>query len=78
MGEKIQIPVTSIDTGVPVPDDARAFYPLKELKVNESFLFPLSKRSSVQSRVSRIKADTAKEFIVKKIDEKHARVWRTK
>lgn len=74
MGKKI--PVTSIDTGIPVPE--RATYPLNELKVGESFLFPVKKRGSVQTRVSSIKSISDKDFTIKKMDEETCRVWRTK
>lgn len=71
-----KVDVVTIDTGVPVP--ARAHYPLEDLKVGESFLFPLKKRSSVQSLASRLKADEGREFTVKKMDADNCRVWRTK
>lgn len=71
-----KIDIVTIDTGVPVP--IRANYPLEDLKVGESFLFPLKKRSSVQSLASRLKADEGREFTVKKVDEDNCRVWRTK
>jgi hypothetical protein len=73
---KRQIPVVTIDTAVPIP--GRASYPLEALKVGESFLFPVSKRTSVQSRVSRLKREQGLEFTVKKMDNDNCRVWRTK
>lgn len=71
-----KIPVTTIDTGVPVPE--RVNYPIRELKVGESFVFPLEKRKIVQSRASVIKTDTGREFTVKKMNDETARIWRTK
>lgn len=71
-----KIPVTSIDTAVPVPERGR--YPLELLEVGESFLFPVSKRGSVQARASRMKAESDKSFTIKKMDELNCRVWRTK
>lgn len=78
MADKKKIPVTHIDSTVPVPVRTNISYPLKVLDVGESFLFPLSKRGSLQSRVSRVKAETGREFTVKKVDSLNGRVWRVK
>ena len=67
-----KVPVVTIDTGVPIPE--KVSYPLKDLEVGESFVFPANKRSSVSARASRI---TGKEFTIKKQDEATCRVWRT-
>lgn len=69
------INVYSIDSGVPIPESRGV--PLARLEVGESFLFPLSKRASIQTQVSKIKRETDKDFVVKKMDEETARVWRT-
>lgn len=71
-----KIPIVTIDSGVPTP--ARAHYPIEQLKVGESFLFPANKRASVQARASRIKADTGREYTVKKMDKDNCRIWRIK
>lgn len=70
-----KIDVITIDSGVPVP---LGRYPILELKVGDSFLFPISKRPSVQSRANKIKSETGREFTVKKMDEDSCRIWRTK
>ena len=75
MGKK-QIPVVSIDTSVPIPE--RAIYPLAQLEVGDSFLFPADKRGSVQTRASKVKRDTGREFVVRKINKDECRIWRTK
>lgn len=71
---KKSIPVASIDTGVPIPD--RASYPIRKLKVGESFLFPANKRSSVQSLASKVKAETGNDYTIKKMDGDTCRLWR--
>ena len=71
------IEVYEVDTAVPIPE-ARQRMPLNSLEVGESFLFPLSKRASVQTLTSKLKRDKDKEFVVKKQDNEVARVWRTK
>jgi hypothetical protein len=73
---KKTIPVVSIDSGIPAPE--RASYPYDSLQVGDSFLFPVSKRGSVQSRVNRMKREQGKEFTVKKMDKDTCRVWRIK
>ena len=52
--DKKDIPVISIDTGVPVPEP-RSNYPLAQLEVGESFLIPLSKRPNISSSIARAK-----------------------
>jgi hypothetical protein len=75
MSEKQHIDVVQIDTGIPIPTSK---YPLRSLNVGESFLVPLENRNSVQAQVSRLKATTDREFVVRKMDEETVRVWRTK
>lgn len=69
-----RIEVHAIDSNVPIPEDKRI--PLSVLGVGDSVLFPLSKRNSVQARISVIKRNEGKEFTIKKINDKEARVWR--
>jgi hypothetical protein len=74
-----KIEVVSVDSGVPIPEElTRQSWPILQLGVGESFQFPLEKRGSVQSLVSRAKKATEREFIVKKMDMDTGRVWRTK
>ena len=73
---KKKIEVASIDTGVPVPE--RAKYPVRELKVGDSFLFPADKRDSVQPLASKIKVETGREFTIRKMDNDTCRIWRIK
>lgn len=73
-----RIPVYSIDSGVPVPEDRYTRIPLTKLGVGDSILFPVSKRTSVASLASRYKKDTGKEFTIKKMDDNNCRVWRTR
>jgi hypothetical protein len=70
-----KIPVYSIDTGVPVPETYGSF-PLAQLKVGESILFPLEKRRSVATLASKLKKDEGKVYTIKKMDDNNARVWR--
>lgn len=72
------IPVYSVDTGVPVPTDRSKQLPLNVLEVGESFLFPLDERNRVQTFASRLKSRRGKEFTIRKQDENTARVWRIK
>lgn len=71
-----EIPVISIDDGVPVP--VRASLPLDTLAVGESILFPLEFRSKVQIQASRLKKNTSKAFTVRKENGDKARIWRIK
>lgn len=65
-----------IDKNVPAPYTVSI--PLDDLEPGESILFPLDRRSSVQSLASRHKRLKGKEYIVRKTSETEARVWRTK
>lgn len=68
------IPVYTVDSGVPPPDAKHV--PLESLEVGDSMLFPLARRNTVQTLASRIKSKSGKEFTIKKIDENTARIWR--
>lgn len=72
----MKIPVYTIDTGVPVKD-RNTSPPLMQLEVGQSVLFPLQKRMSVQTTASKIKKETGKKFVIRKMDDDNARVWRT-
>lgn len=71
---KKKIPVVTIDTGVPIPGKIR--YPLEQLKVGESFVFPVGKRNSVQARASRYAKESGRKFEVRRMDQENCRVWR--
>jgi len=64
-----------IDKTVPVPAVNR--YPLQEMKVGESFEFPVEFRASVQTLASVAKKH-GREFRVKKVSPETCRVWRIK
>lgn len=72
---KKKIPVYIIDSDVKPPD---ANVPLGLMSVGDSVLFPIERRNSVQSGVSRLKRLTSKRFTVKRVDEFYCRVWRLK
>lgn len=70
-----------IEQGVPVPDETRGGHssiPFRSLEVGESIRFPLEIRLNVASYASIEKRRTGKEFTVRKVDDKHARIWRVK
>lgn len=73
---KTTIPVSTIDSSIPIPD--RGKYPLEQLEVGESFVVTEDRRQSVQSRASRVKASTGKVFTVRKTVPGEVRVWRVK
>ena len=73
----MDIPVISVDDGIPVPESAMTGLPLDTLNVGESILFPLEFRSKVQIQATRIKKQGEKEFTVRKEGDK-CRIWRTK
>lgn len=72
-----EIPVISVDSGIPIPEMAQAGLPLDTLKAGESILFPVEYRSKVQIQASRLKRRGEKEFTVRKENDK-CRIWRTK
>jgi hypothetical protein len=74
---KRKVEVYEIESGVPIPKDI-GLPPLDQLKVDESVQFPADKLASVRTTASRLKKEEQKEFVVKKIDEDHGRVWRVK
>lgn len=76
----MDIPIKySVDKGVPIPvSRTEAAVPLSKMEVGESIVFPLSKRSGVQTHASITKRRNGKEFTVRKVNDTEARVWRTK
>lgn len=69
-----KVNVYSIDNGIPLPEVKRM--PLNDMEVGDSILFPLNKRPNIQSVASRLKRETGKTFVVKKMDDNNARIWR--
>lgn len=68
-----------IDSDIPIPKPIETpSVPLEDLQVGESILFDLELRSKVQMSATRLKQATSKEFTVRKVSEKDARIWRTK
>ena len=72
----MNIEVSQIDSGIPIPEERLSKLPLNVLKVGESFVFSRAKRASVQTQASKIKADTGKVFTIRVIDENNCRIWR--
>lgn len=75
------VPVVTIDTGVPVPTEGRrgrVVWPLEQLAVGESFVFPIESRATVASAASRRSRDNDKKFTIKKENDTSCRVWRVK
>lgn len=72
-----KINVYEVESNVPIESEHPTL-PLSTLAVNDSVLFELNRRNSVQSQISRMKKRTGKEFTIRKVDADHARVWRTK
>lgn len=73
------IPVYTVDTGVPIPEDrygAGITTLMNNLNVGESFLFPISNRPTAQSYASFLKKTEHKVFTIRKVDNDNARVWR--
>ncbi len=76
---KQEIPVFSIDSGVPVPPERISVfgqYPINKLEVGESILFPRTDRDRVQVSASQLKKRTGKTFTVRVMDSENCRVWR--
>lgn len=72
-----KIEVVEIHRGVPIPDHYER-YPFDRLEVGDSFEFSSKKRASVQSRVSRLNQQGERQYIVRKINDDVAGVWRIK
>jgi len=66
-----------IEEGVPIPDD-RAKYPIAEMSVGTSFIFPLDKRNSVATLASKYRTLKGWKFTIKRINDKEGRIWRLK
>ncbi len=69
-----------VDKGIPVPVKrrVRSAVPVSQMEVGDSILFPISSRPTVQSRASRVKASTGKQFTIRKVEDGFCRVWRIK
>lgn len=71
-----KIPVVTVDSNVPIPEDTKTKYPWATMGVGDSFLCPFSKRSSVAGAAVRYGQRTGKKFTIKKMGEDIVRVWR--
>lgn len=71
----MDIGVASIDTGVPIPERVSLLNIMRGLKPGESFVFPLNKRSQVQTYASKLKRELGQSYTVRKQGEV-CRVWR--
>lgn len=74
MDKKIEVTVIHSSVSIPVN---RVNWPFMELEVGQNFEFPLEKRRSVASRVSRLNKSTDRTFVVRKINDTHGGVWRS-
>ena len=74
----MNIQINQIDSEIPVPVERINTIPLNTLKVGQSFTLPIDKRPSVQTKASKLKAETDKVFTIRKVDENNIRIWRTK
>lgn len=73
--EAKKVHVTVIHSKVPIPVN-RESYPFDELDVDQMFEFPIKKRGSVDSLVTRHNKLGDKQFTVRKIDATTGGVWR--
>lgn len=66
-----------IEKGIEIPASGRhcigLINVLNNIKVGESFLYPLTKRTSVLGVALKYKP---RKFTTRKVDENHIRVWR--
>lgn len=71
-----------IETNVPLPTGKRAKYPFSKLEVGESIIldkdYTREKHSKYNSAANNYGKRWGKKFIVRKTEEGHTRVWRTK
>lgn len=70
-----RIPITNIESGVPLPSSVK--YPFDKLEVGDSFLVPISKRTSTSSAATKYGQRTNTKFVIRKVDDNNIRVWRT-
>lgn len=66
-----------IEKGIPIPQSTRGSVlaeALRKLKPQESFLWPISKRSGLSQSAKYIGI----KIITRTVDEEHVRVWRVK
>lgn len=76
---KKKIPVTKIDSSVPLPDESN-IYPFRHMDIGDSFALNISHRARVASAASVYarRSETPIHFTVRKIDSNTIRVWRDK
>lgn len=67
----------TIEHGVPIPQNWQR-WPLRDMEVGDSFLFPTVDRHKVGALMSILKRDTGKHFIQRKVNDTQSRVWRVK
>jgi urease accessory protein UreE len=68
-----------IEEGIAIPVKvASKSIPIQNLEVGQSLLFPLDRRSYVQTKASRLKSDEGRLYEVHKVDNKNCRIWRKK
>lgn len=69
-----------IDRDIPIPDRHSYADVIRVLEVGDSARFPLDDRNNVAVLASRFKRESDGElsFTVRKVDNKYARIWRTK
>lgn len=68
--------VYEIDSEHPVPTGRATKYPFSLMEVGDSFVLPISKRHNIQARISKIKKETGKVFVIRKMSPTTCRVWR--
>lgn len=72
--------MVKIDKHIPLPPPSQrgesVWSTIKELEVGESFAFDISKRATIQSYASRLNNALERRFVIRKIDENTARLWR--
>jgi len=74
----------ALQSGIPVPTSPLSpRWPLREMKVNESFAVPRGKRGTVAANASRLTRQTGKEFTIRihlnpDTGIKEVRCWRLK
>ena len=72
-----------IESGMPL-QKSQGMWPLRDLKVGESFALPTAKRDSVQSMATHIGIEEGKVFTIRKnflnpkTGQRETRCWRTK
>lgn len=73
-----KIPVISVDSAVPFPENEKFKYPWASMEIGDSFVFPTRKRGSVASSATKYGQRTGTKFAIRKISGEESRIWRTK